>query len=66
MSETSSRLPTEFWNERLFTGAWDKSPLPVSSVSEPATGEMLGKIGMANAESIAGSSQIARARRESR
>ena len=60
MSEKLSLLPSELWNEHLFTGSWGKSPLPVSPVIEPATGETLGSIGMASAETIAGSSLIAR------
>lgn len=60
MSEPSSLLPTELWNEHLFNGVWEKGPLPAGSVIEPATGATLGKIGMANAETIASSSQIAR------
>lgn len=60
MSETSLLLPTELWNERLFNGAWEKTHLPVASVIEPATGETLGTIGLANAETIAHSSRVAR------
>jgi benzaldehyde dehydrogenase (NAD) len=61
MNELLSLLPIEIWNDRFFTGSWVRSALPASSVIEPATGEPLGKIGMASAESIADSSRIARA-----
>ncbi|HJU50276.1 MAG TPA: benzaldehyde dehydrogenase [Pseudogulbenkiania sp.] len=60
MSETSLLLPIELWNERLFNGVWGKGPLPAASVIEPATGETLGTIGMANAETVAHSSRVAR------
>ncbi|MGY8817773.1 MAG: benzaldehyde dehydrogenase [Pseudomonadales bacterium] len=54
-------LPSELWDDRFFNGSWIRSTLPASLVIEPATGESLGKIGMAGAASIADSSEIARA-----
>lgn len=61
MRDTSALLPNELWNEHLFNGTWVSGPRPPSTVIEPATGASLGQIGMADAETIAQSSQIARA-----
>lgn len=60
MSETSTLLPPDLWNERLFSGTWEKGPLAASAVIEPATGKTLGKVAMANAETINSASLTAR------
>lgn len=60
MQDTAALLPDSLWNERLFNGAWVKGPLVPSVVTEPATGASLGKVGLANAESVAASAKVAR------
>ncbi|MCS3821192.1 benzaldehyde dehydrogenase (NAD) [Chromobacterium alkanivorans] len=55
MNRMSSLLPEAIWKERLFNGAWECGPLPAVAVMEPATGETLDRVGMADAASIADS-----------
>ncbi|MAD44232.1 MAG: benzaldehyde dehydrogenase [Oceanospirillaceae bacterium] len=61
MSEASEFLPLSLWNQQLFTGNWTTGPLPAQQVTEPATGDVLGQIAMANAEFVSQRCQSARA-----
>ncbi|WP_283089283.1 aldehyde dehydrogenase family protein [Pseudomonas sp. KB-10] len=60
MSQRSKLLPGELWNERLFDGVWERSPVNVSPVVEPATGAVLGKISIADPATVAESARAAR------
>ncbi|MFP6847284.1 MAG: benzaldehyde dehydrogenase [Pseudomonas sp.] len=60
MNETSTLLPPDLWNERLFSGTWEKGPQATSAVIEPATGKILGKVALANAETVNSASLTAR------
>ncbi|WP_115717831.1 benzaldehyde dehydrogenase [Gallaecimonas mangrovi] len=60
MSNTAKFLDPSVWNERLFTGQWQAGSQAAATVIEPATGNSLGQIGMADATQISASSQQAR------
>ncbi|HBO5831634.1 benzaldehyde dehydrogenase [Pseudomonas aeruginosa] len=61
MSGSSSLLPLNLWQERLFNGDWVTSPLSPMDVIEPATGNSLGRIALADANVVAVSNRAARA-----
>lgn len=60
MSQMSKLLPEELWNECLFNGAWERPPVEVSPVIEPATGAVLGSVRMADSATVAESARVAR------
>lgn len=51
-------LDKAIWNARVFTGAWEAAS-GTADVLEPATGELLGRIGMADAAGVAASAAVA-------
>tara|TARA_E500000305_G_C4029841_1_gene244432 strand:+ start:7902 stop:9371 length:1470 start_codon:yes stop_codon:yes gene_type:complete len=60
MEHTSAFLPSELWNKTLFTGSWDSSDLSPTQVIEPATGDELGQICLADPAAVAASARAAR------
>ncbi|ERV84228.1 hypothetical protein Q041_04244 [Pseudomonas aeruginosa BWHPSA028] len=53
MSQMSKLLPEELWSECLLNGAWERPPVNVSPVIEPATGAELGRVSMADPATVA-------------
>ena len=49
------------WREHVFTGSWQPSRGGVRDVREPATGDVLTRVGLANAEDVATSATLASA-----
>ncbi|MDE1179422.1 benzaldehyde dehydrogenase [Paraburkholderia sp.] len=58
VTPASRLLDTDIWQARLFTGEW-RPGSHTSDVMEPATGQRLGRIGMADADLIAQSAASA-------
>jgi benzaldehyde dehydrogenase (NAD) len=64
MSSTSlpaDFLPAHLWTELLFTGTWEAGAVAATAVLEPATGNLLGHIGNADAGQVAASAKAASA-----
>ena len=60
-----SLLETETWSDSLFAGGWRRGSGGTAAVVEPATGEELGRIALANADDVADAAQrAARAQRD--
>ncbi|MBB3226349.1 benzaldehyde dehydrogenase (NAD) [Luteibacter sp. Sphag1AF] len=55
----TSLLPPDVLDGKLFTGQWTKGALGAADVVEPATGEILAKIGMADASQVNQSARTA-------
>ncbi|WP_422418334.1 benzaldehyde dehydrogenase [Pseudomonas sp. GZD-222] len=54
-------LPAHLWTNLLFTGTWEAGAVAVSPVVEPATDNLLGHIGNADAAQVAASANAASA-----
>ncbi|MDN4571805.1 benzaldehyde dehydrogenase [Pandoraea cepalis] len=57
-NSSNSLLNSDIWHGRLFTGAWQDGKI-IADVLEPATGNCLARIGMADAEHVAASAKAA-------
>lgn len=60
MEQVNTLLPASLWQERVFDGHWVRSAA-AADVIEPATGQVLGRTGMADAPAIAGACAAAAA-----
>ncbi|MFM0046017.1 benzaldehyde dehydrogenase [Paraburkholderia sediminicola] len=58
LPSSSPLLAPDIWTGKLFTGQWQDSKV-VADVVEPATGEHIGRIGLADAEMVARSALFA-------
>ncbi|MYM88662.1 aldehyde dehydrogenase family protein [Rugamonas sp. FT82W] len=61
MTNANALLRPSIWQGRIFTGDWIASHGGVHTFTEPATGEQLGRIGLADADDVARSATQARA-----
>jgi len=61
MTNANALLRPSIWQGRIFTGDWIASHGGVHTFTEPATGEQLGRIGLADADDVARSATLARA-----
>ncbi|MCU6498988.1 benzaldehyde dehydrogenase [Rugamonas sp. A1-17] len=61
MTNANALLRPSIWQGRIFTGDWIASHGGVHTFIEPATGEQLGRIGLADADDVARSAKQARA-----
>src|SRR5688500_20215588 len=58
---TSTALMNEaIWNNNVFTGSWRPSSGGAADVMEPATGERLSRVGLANASDVTAAARAAR------
>lgn len=61
MTNANALLRPSIWQGRIFTGDWIASHGGVHTFTEPATGEQLGRIGLADADDVTRSATQARA-----
>ncbi|GJI93946.1 benzaldehyde dehydrogenase [Duganella caerulea] len=61
MTNANALLRPSIWQGRIFTGDWIASHGGVHTFTEPATGEQLGRTGLADADDVARSATQARA-----
>ncbi len=59
MSTTTGLLQEATWRDHVFTGAWQRSSGGTLDVREPATGEVLTRVGLANRADVAASARQA-------
>ena len=52
-------LDSDIWDSRLFLGGWIRGSQGTSEVIEPATGEVLGKIGLASPDDVTSATALA-------
>lgn len=65
MSDHSTGLDPQRWNGRLFTDGWTTGSAGTTDVHEPATGNVLGQVALANGEDVrAAARRSAAAQRE--
>lgn len=60
MSQTSTFLPAQLWENCIFNGSWKNLTPNVSPVVEPATGASLGNVGMADTATVSSAALTAR------
>jgi len=61
MNQASLLNPTDRWNGKIFSDGWQFGGLDSAAVTDKASGEALGRIGVASAADIAAAASLARA-----
>lgn len=61
MTDATALLRPAVWQDRIFNGGWIASHGGTHTFTEPATGEQLGRIGLADADDVARAAAEARA-----
>jgi benzaldehyde dehydrogenase (NAD) len=52
MKDATALLPPAIWQDRIFNGDWVTAEGGTHVITEPATGEYLGRVGLANANDV--------------
>lgn len=61
MNDAQALLPEAIWRDRIFNGNWIPALGGSHTFTEPATGEQLGRVGLANADDVTRAAGEARA-----